>query len=62
MGYDPYWPTCLASVNVLCVPAVTTTPSRFDEIFRALSSVNHVDLEDLADGEDLGNGTKAERY
>lgn len=56
MGYDPYWPTCLASINVLCVPITAISSSRFNEIYQALRRVTQVELIDLGDGGGLGNG------
>lgn len=56
MGYDPYWPTCLASINVLCVPVTAISSSRFNEIYQALRRVTQVELADLGDGAGLGNG------
>ena len=47
MGYDPFWPISLATINVLVVPASPISPSRFNEIFLALKKVSSVDLRDV---------------
>ncbi|RMZ80568.1 hypothetical protein DV737_g2895, partial [Chaetothyriales sp. CBS 132003] len=47
MGYDPFWPICLATVNVLVVPAGPIPPRRFDDLFQALSKVKSIPLSDI---------------
>lgn len=56
MGYDPYWPTCLASINVLCVPAAEISSSRFDEIYQVLRRCTQLDLADIGEHERLSDG------
>lgn len=61
MGYDPYWPTCLASINVLCVPVRAIDASRYDEICSALKSITAVDYGDdsSSDGPAAGPETSS---
>ena len=47
MGYNPFWPTSLATVNVLVVAASQISQTRFDEIFRELSKCGSLDLRDV---------------
>ncbi len=47
MGYDPFWPTSLATVNVLVVPACPIPAHRFNDIFNSLRKVSRVDLCDV---------------
>lgn len=56
MGYDPFWPTSLATVNVLCVPAAAISRQRFEEIFGLLKTVQEVKVADIGLDADLNNG------
>ena len=47
MGYDPFWPTSLATVNVLVVPACPLSSEHFDELFQSLKKINVIDLRDV---------------
>ncbi|RMZ78654.1 hypothetical protein DV738_g3727, partial [Chaetothyriales sp. CBS 135597] len=47
MGYDPFWPICLATVNVLVVPAGAISLRRFDDLFQILSTVKSIALGDI---------------
>ncbi|RMZ89130.1 hypothetical protein DV736_g3644, partial [Chaetothyriales sp. CBS 134916] len=47
MGYDPFWPICLATVNVLVVPAGPISSKRFDDLFQILSKVKSIALSDI---------------
>jgi trafficking protein particle complex subunit 9 len=67
MGFDPYWPTCLASINTAIVPATPTLPDRFDEIHQALTqqrclplsqiSKNQISRNDLVNSSDYRQGS-----
>jgi trafficking protein particle complex subunit 9 len=54
MGYDPFWPTCLASINVLCVPASAIAPERLQHTIDALATCAHIELA-AVEGEDLND-------
>jgi hypothetical protein len=58
MGYDPYWPTSLASINTICIPVTAIPTTRFDEIYRALRRAAQLDLSDLGESSGLSNGTE----
>jgi hypothetical protein len=47
MGYDPFWPISLATVNVLVVPANPISPTQFEECIQALRRVSSVDSRDV---------------
>ena len=56
MGIDPFWPTYLASVNVLCVPAATLSPQRFAQIFDTINTIGEVRVADIGSDDDYQNG------
>ncbi|KPI41433.1 Transport protein particle subunit [Cyphellophora attinorum] len=48
MGFDPYWPTCLATINTTIVPATAILPERFDEIYQALTQQRCMPLSQMS--------------
>ena len=59
MGADPFWPSYLASVNVLCVPAATISPRRFAEVFGSLKTVQEIKTAELDLDSDARTGLLA---
>ncbi len=47
MGSDPFWPTYLASVNVLCVPAASISPQRFSEVLNILKTAQEIKIAEI---------------
>ena len=47
MGYDPYWPTSVAAVNVACLPAAAIDPVDFEKIKKALTGFREFRNADL---------------
>ena len=47
MGYDAFWPTSIAAVNVACVPAAAIDPLEFEKIKTALADVKELRNADI---------------
>jgi hypothetical protein len=56
MGSNPFWPTYLASLNVLCVPTAKVSAQRFAELFNALSAIHEIRTADVKSGHAVTNG------
>jgi hypothetical protein len=56
MGSNPFWPTYLASLNVLCVPTANVSAQRFAELFNALSTIREIRTADVKSGHAVTNG------
>jgi hypothetical protein len=56
MGSDPFWPSYLANVNVLCVPAAATSSQRFAEVLDVLNTIQEVKVTDICIADGAQNG------
>ena len=48
MGHNPYWPTCLATINTTIVPAFAITSQKFESIYTAFHEYQCVRVKDIA--------------